>query len=179
MGINLYYHYQSQIRNADLIEFRGNSLLGSAVRARTKQSVNHTATVLEYQMVGGKDTRRYIGESLADGFNLHYLSDSIKNYDGEVYWSKLKMPDNSYLRVKLAEEILKIEGKPYGYTDIINLLFKRVKLDLNDRSPVCSAALQIALIKAGLLDKNYNDGHIMYPGEFNKTKIYYTPVRIY
>ena len=179
MGMNLYYQYQEQIKNADLIEFRANSILGSSIRAKTKQMVNHTSCALIYQMVGGEDVRRYIGESLSDGFNLHYLSDSIKNYDGEVYWSKLKMPDNSYLRIKLAEEILKIEGKSYGYTDIIELLFKKVKLDLNDKSPVCSAALQIALIKAGLLDKNYNDGHIMYPGEFDKTKIYYTPIRIY
>lgn len=175
-GLELYEQYRYQIQTADLLEFRANSLLGWAIRTKTKQNVNHTSGAILYQMVDGTQVRRYIGESLADGFHLHYLSEVLKNYDGEVYWLQLK-PEYDYHRVSIAEEAIKLEGKGYDYKDLFRLLVKRVNLDSG--RVFCSEAWHIALIKSGLLAENINRGEAFVPGEFGLTGLYRTPIRIY
>ena len=175
-GITLYNQYRDKIKTADIIEWQGNSLIGVAVRAKTDQNVQHTSGAILYQMVNGTEVRRYIGESNEKGFQLHYLSDVLKGYDGKVFWSRLKPEYDSY-RVRIAEEATKLEGRGYGFLDLFSLLVKPVRLDA--KSVICSEAWQIALINAGLLDKNFNDGNVLVPGQFGLTGLFYNPIRIY
>lgn len=173
MSLDFYKMYQSSIKTGDIIEFQGNSFLGRLIRKKTGQEVNHTTVV---DCMG--ENRRYIWEAIGNGFHPCYLSNKLKDYDGKVYWLQLKPIYDSH-RERIITKVISLEGRPYGYFDIIKLLFGKVKLDLNDPTPVCSAAIQISLIMSELLSKDYNDGYIMVPGEFGLTGLYFNRVRIY
>lgn len=177
LGMKLYNYYQLRIQTGDLIEWQANSLLGWLIRKKTGQNVNHTSGVVLYQMYKGTEVRRVIFEALSDGFKPHYLSDRLKDYDGRVYWYPLKPEFDYNVRIKLAEEAIKLEGRPYGYKDLIDNLFGSIKLD--DKQDICSEAWHIALIKSGLLDKNFNDGNSLVPGQFETTGLYLPAIRIY
>lgn len=174
--IDLYKRCRHLIKTADLIEWRAHTFLGWAIRKKTGAQVNHTSGALLYKLDCGNDVRRYIGESLAHGFELNYLSDQLKNYKGSVYLTRLK-PEYDALRGRIAQEALKLEGKGYGYRDLVSNLVGPVKL--NADRVICSEAWHIALIRAGLLDDTFNSGMSLVPGEFWKTNLYLAPIQIY
>lgn len=177
-GMDLYNRYRKFIKTADLIEWRSNTLLGRLIRAKTKQSVNHTSGAVIYTMVGTDTIRRYIGEALPEGFVLSYLSDRLKHFKGEVYWSKLKEEYSLDVRVAIAEEALKLEGTPYGYKDLIASLFNAVGTNYKN-GVICSEAWHIALVNVGLLQPFFNDSRCLVPGQFHLTGLYEESVRIY
>jgi hypothetical protein len=169
------------IKTGDIIEFAANSIVGRLIRAKTKQVVNHTATALWMQPISSCSVsdhvpdpvlRLYIGEAIANGYHLTYLSSILENYNGHVNWSILKNVDEPK-RNEVARRAFALEGRPYDYPSLIANLFRRVPVD--DSKPYCSEANQIALIKSGLLSETYNDGCGIRPGEFQLTGLYEQP----
>lgn len=155
------------IRTGDLIEWRTSSLLGAAIRRRTKQDVNHTSMALEYALIGCSDRRVCVCESLGRGTHPYFLSTRLCGFKGAVYWIRFKQEIH---RNQLAEEMLKLVGKPYGYWDLVESLFRHAKI--NDQHLVCSEAIQTALINCRLLDSDFNGGRILFPGQFHLTGLY-------
>lgn len=155
------------IQTGDLIEWHSDSLLGRLIRARTKQDVNHTSMALEYYLKDSDDRRVCVCEALGRGTHPYFLSTRIHSFKGIVYWTRFERDDS---RVKLAEEMLKLVGKPYGYWDIIKSLFHRP--DLRDDKLICSEALQLALINSHLITRDFNDGKVLFPGQFDLTGLY-------
>jgi len=176
MNMHLYNKYQIDFLTADLIEWRAESLLGYAIRACTKQNVNHTSGIILSSIVGSSIIRRDIWEADERGFHATHLSQAIKNYSGEVYWLQLKSEYN-WKRVQIAEIAQSLEGRPYDYWSLIKNIRRPVKL--SDRTIFCSEAWHIALLRAGLLSEDFNDGLALRPGEFGRTNLYKEPVLIY
>ena len=125
--------------------------------------------------VGG-DTRRYVAEATARGFVWTLLSDKIRHFDGIVYLNRLVSHYDTD-RALIARELLKLQGKKYGFGDLFRNLSGPVKLD--GKEVFCSEALQLALIRAKLIDDDFNDGLSLVPGEFQKTGLYLKPIKIH
>lgn len=176
MGTELYQKYQMRIRTGDLIEWAADTALGKAIRFFTKKIVNHTSVSMLLNVTGDDEIRRYIGEALGNGFHLNYLSSSLKNYKGSVYWSALKTNYDDK-RIVIAKEAFKLEGKPYDFMSLIRNAAGPVKMDSKD--VFCSEAFHIALVKAGLLPDTFNNGMALRPGEFGKTGLFEYPIKIY
>jgi len=187
-NIDLYLSYRSQIKPADLIEWRSNSFIGWAIRAKTGQNVNHTSGAKWMRSIPSPGSsacwrdRLYVGEAVADGMKLTYLSEALKIYDGEVYWVPMK-PELDRYRRDVIENAECLESRLYDYMSLLTNLVKRVKLDGN--KPYCSEAWHIAYQRAGLIPKSFSPtgnqddaGTGLRPGEFNKTGLFLNPIRI-
>jgi hypothetical protein len=175
-ALQKYEAVQPLLLTADLIEWSSKAPLGYAIRWVTKKNVNHTSGVIVMNLADTKYQRRYIGEALAKGFQLSYLSKRIKCYKGKVYWLRLKEEFDKYRKL-IALEALLLEGRPYGYKDLFKNISKPVKV--NAKQVICSESWQIPLIKIGLLSPDFNDGLALRPGEFGRTGLYHEPIEIY
>lgn len=190
MGIELYDKFRGLIKSGDLIEWRSNTAIGFAIRAVTKQRVNHTSGAIWLQPVeksyNHKQScapRLYVKEAIGRGFVATYLSHEISKFKGEVWWSALKR-EYENKRVDIVEEANRLEGIPYDYSSLLRNLWKRVKL--GTRTVYCSEAWQIALIRAGLLPHFFSPtgevedaGCGLRPGEFGATGLFKPPIRIF
>jgi hypothetical protein len=107
---------------------------------------------------------------------VRHLSDKLRGYDGEVYWSALK-PEYQNYRVPIAEAVMRLEGKKYGYVDLLRNLIRPVKI--NDETVFCSEAVHIALIDVKLVAPEFNNGFALVPGQFDLTGIYLPTIQIY
>jgi len=174
--MELYYKYQNQFKHGDLIEFASNSLIGKTIRFFTKKEVNHTSGVVLMSLVEDHEIRRYIWEADEEGFHSTYLSDVVKNYNGKVYWLQLKEEYDNY-RLQMIKEALTLDNKPYDYISLIRNALKPVRL--NSKNVFCSEAWHLALQKVGLLSTDFNNGYALRPGEFDRTCLYNSPIRIH
>lgn len=178
VGPFLYRQYRDKLQTSDLLEWRSESLLGTLIRARTGQKVNHTGAVFRYNLLDGdpEDIHRYTGEALGNGFDLNLLSRRLTDFNGEVYWLPLKSKYNGY-RSKIATHLIELEGVRYDYFSILKNIRRNVKID--NKRVFCSEAVHIALVKSGLLNSFFNGGKALVPGEFDKTELFEQPIRIY
>ena len=183
-----YKEFRYMIKTGDIIEFAANSLIGRLIRAKTKQAVNHTSIAIWMQPISScivrdmeidQTPRLYIGEAIANGFHLSYLSKVLESYDGKVAWSQLK-EWNEHTRLTVAKNALALEGRPYDYRSLFANLFGRVPVDAE--KPYCSEAVQIALVNSHLLGKLYSPtgkkehkGCGIRPGEFHDTGLFQQP----
>lgn len=157
-------------QTADLVEWKTNSYLGWWVRAISKAGMDHTSgVIIKYGEV------RLI-EAIGSKVIYSLLKARMRDYPGQVFLVKLK-PEYDDRRGDIAYELEKLESRPYGFTDLIRMLYGQ-KVKVNARQVICSEAIQVALIKAGLLPADYNNGKILWPGEFTKTGLYLEPWRI-
>lgn len=189
-GLITYKEFRTRIKAADLIEFSANSTLGYSIRKVTGKIVNHTTGVdwmhsVENAFHGNSSNRMrlYIGEAIDRGFVFNWLSYILENYDGSVYWIKLKDKYDNY-RLQIVERAHSLEGRPYDYKSLIRNLWMRVPLD--DKKPYCSEAWHIALRDVGLIaddfsptGKDKDKGCGLRPGEFGMTGLFEDPICIY
>ena len=188
-----YLMYRSMIKTGDLIEWASPAPIGRAIRAVTKKNVNHTSVAIWTQTVEKNHIsaehakqegpyRLYIGEAVSYGFALTFLSKALQSYKGQVYWSRLS-PKHEDSRLGIAKHAQDLEGRGYDYLSLIRNLWRRVPLDAT--RPYCSEAVHIALIRAGLLDREFSPTGDpkqarcgLRPGEFDRTGLFLPPIRI-
>jgi hypothetical protein len=188
--LSKYKETRKTILSGDLIEFAANSILGASIRAATGQNVNHSALAIwmrpgvtsQFSVRDESEARLYIIEAISNGVRLSFLSSTLKKYSGSVYRSRLSH-DHDKSRQRIVGEALKLEGQSYDYFSLVSNLWSRTKLDTNRL--FCSEAIQIALIRAGVLPIDYSptgeDKHRgcgIRPGEFGKTNLFYSPTKI-
>lgn len=175
--INLYSNYQLSLQTGDVIEWRSNTLLGWCIRGFTKQNVNHTSVVMKYELCGTTEMeRRYVSEATSKGVQLTFLSDKIKNHDGRCYLNRLKR-EYEASRIPLGIKLQELEGVPYDWGALFKNIFMRPLVDASELH--CMEALQVALIRCGLLQDDFNDGRGLVPGQLLLTGLYEDPILIY
>lgn len=163
------------IQTGDLIEWQSHHFIGWAIRKFTKKIVNHTSAVVVLQILGDMQERKYIYEADENGFHPAFLSSRLKAFKGKAYWVPLKPKFNNH-RVRIAKKLLSLDGKPYDYRSLFGNALRRQVLD--EKKLYCSEAVHMALVKACLLKRDFNDGFGLRPGEFLTTGLYDQPIRI-
>ena len=174
--MNLYQKHRHLIKSGDIMEWSARSLTGSIIRWKTGACVNHTSGALLYELVEGSEHRVCITHAVSKGVVPAFLSNEMNGYKGTIYLVRLKPEYDSY-RAAIAREMVRLEGKKYGFWDLFKNLGGPVRID--SKQIFCSEMLHIALIRAKLLSDDFNKGRALVPGQFGETGLYLPPVKIY
>ena len=163
-----YEDIRPEIKTGDVIAFSGNGLTSSVIKLVTRSDISHVGIVLSK----AEDGRIYIIEStsllttpdavtgeLHKGVQIQYLSDRIRDYDGEVYHvpliKNLKNPNDmiAWLIQKHEEQI------PYDTMQAIGSaldIFIRLHNEEDFSSLFCSELITKALQLGGVVPKSIN-----------------------
>lgn len=100
----MYDKIREELNTGDVITFSGKSHVSNGIKRFTDSDISHVGMVLKKGIVEGKK-RVFLIESTSlenlpdvftgqkfQGVQVQYLSDRIKDYDGQVYLRKLKKP---------------------------------------------------------------------------------------
>jgi hypothetical protein len=151
------------MKSGDLIEFGSSSYIGRAIKWFTKKDVNHSAFVFRIDSFVGLKDRVFVIEALGDGLEINALSSRIKEYDGMVYWLKLKDTYDSF-RDPMSSFAFMMEArgveKRYDYVSLFANMFGKVSMDA--KKFFCSEFYHAAMVYAGLT----TGGKALRPGEF-------------
>jgi len=140
--LTLYNQVKDKMQTGDPIQWRSNSVLGYGIRKVTAKDrrqyevdndidVNHTAGVIRLKEY--EEGRRFISESLEKGPELHYLSERLESFDGQVWWYPLTISNEQ--RTKWGSLALgcTVKAIKYGYWDIFKYaMFGPGKIDIDD-----------------------------------------------
>jgi hypothetical protein len=135
---------KGQMKTGDMLQWRSNSLLGWAIRLKTQGqrpqyekdhdiNVNHTCMVIRLAEYEGEERRRWTQEALEHGVVLNLLSRRLEQFDGSVYWYRLRPEFN---RTAIGQVALSLIGVPYDYGSILKQLIAKVSVDA--RNLFCS-----------------------------------------
>lgn len=165
--LTLYHHHKQNMMTGDLLLWRANSLLGLAIRHFSKAEVNHASLVMHFSQYEGDVHRRFTTEALSKGIILNLLSKQLEQYDGKVWWYRLKS-DWESRRAMIGTNAMKYIGTPYDYKSLFKNAFGRVSADA--RELFCS---EYCFVCYGL------NGTAPTPGDMPKLGIFWDPVLIY
>jgi hypothetical protein len=172
--LDLYCLHQAEINTGDIVEFRGNSLVGRAIRWVTGKDRNHSALVIRMPFAGCVE-RRFIVEAIATGLELHLLSSVLEKFDGAAWWSPLLATDEQRDSIAGWAMVQIAENRGYDYGSLFRQAVARVSLD--GRRYFCSEFVQAAMIKAAIVPEP-TDGKALRPGEFDKLGCFGAPVLV-
>lgn len=128
MDITEYDAIKDQMKTGDLLQWRSNSLLGAAIRWKTKSNVNHSSLIIRLAEYEGLERRRYTTEALEHGIVLNFLSRRLEQFDGEVWWYQLNDTWN-HARQEIGADALSMVGIPYDYKSLFYQLIGKVSAD--------------------------------------------------
>ena len=182
--LSTYLSLRDSIKTGDLIEFAGASLVSKAIRAVTKQDVNHSALVIAPPDFCGLKHRRILLESLANGIEPNYLSERIvqtHNEGGSVYWSPLldRFDSERVCVGTWAVDEYLLKKPKYDYGSLCAQLFSRVSADA--RRYFCSEWVEFCLRASPRLCQiveTLAGGKATRPGEFRRLGVFGDPVWI-
>ena len=173
--LELYSQYQSEINTGDIVEFRGNSLVGKMIRAITKKDRNHSALILRLPFSDCIE-RRFIVEAVATGLELHLLSGVLEKLNGAAWWSPLQATAEQRDRVAGWAMVQLAENRGYDYGSLFRQAVARVSMD--GRRYFCSEFVQAAMVQTKIVPVP-QDGRALRPGEFDRLGCFGPPVLIY
>lgn len=165
--LTLYKQHKQDMMTGDLLLWRAKSLLGAAIRFFSKAEVNHASLVMHFEQYEGGEHRRFTSEALERGIILNLLSKQLEQYDGQVWWYRLKS-DWESRRPMIGTTALKYIGTPYDYKSLFRNAFGRVNADA--RKLFCS---EYCFVCYGL------NGTAPTPGDMPSLGIFRDPVLIY
>lgn len=131
-NLKLYKKYRDLIKTGDLLQWRSNSLLGKAIRAKTSKdrrsyevwagiNVNHSSLAIRMIEESTGDLRIFTTEALEKGTIPAFMSKRLEAYDGSVWWYPLKGEwDES--RPVISRRAFDNLGVPYDYFAIAQQL---------------------------------------------------------
>jgi hypothetical protein len=154
------------MKTGDLLQWKSNSIIGAAIRWKTKSIVNHSSLVLKLIEYEGDEKRRFTTEALERGIILNYLSRRLEQFDGEVWWYPLK-DDQDNNRGRIGTIALSLIGIPYDYQSIFRQVFGSVSVDA--RRLFCSEYCYLAYGFSGIAPA---------PGDMPKLGIFKEPVKL-
>ena len=172
--LDRYLLHQAVIDTGDIVEFRGNSLVGRAIRWVTRKDRNHSALVIRYPFAGIVE-RRFVVEAVATGLELHLLSDVLEKLNGAAWWSRLLATDNQREAIASWAMVQIAENRGYDYGSLFRQAVARVSLD--GRRYFCSEFVQACLINTAIVPAP-PDGKALRPGEFDQLGCFGEPVLI-
>ncbi len=158
----LYQKYREQFKNGDILMFKGEGLLSSIIKWKTKSEYSHAGIVAWW------NDRLMVLEAIGKGVETRPISYALKHYHGSIDYFRskdeagIKDADRSKM-ISFAQEQL---GKEYAKRHLVKFFFKllfNAKLSKKDKSgPVskffCSQYVSAIYQKAGFdLKMNLSD----------------------
>jgi Permuted papain-like amidase enzyme, YaeF/YiiX, C92 family len=171
--LTTYNFLAPQMNTGDLIEWRSNSAIGSAIRFFTKKDVNHSSLVVRLPYEGC--SRRFVVEAIGSGLEFRLLSNQLENYHGSAWWYNLKNEPKKPL-AKMGEWALTevSKGIKYDFADLIKQAFGRVSLDA--QRWFCSEVVDACYIEHGIIQPDPDGARR--PGEFSNLGIFESKARL-
>jgi len=137
---------RDQMKTGDLLLWRSNSLLGSAIRFFSKGTVNHASILIRLSEYEGLERRVFTSEALEHGIVLNLMSKRMEEYDGDVWWYQLK-PEWNTERTKIGERAFQYLGVAYDYGSLFKNAICRVSAEASKL--FCSEYYYICLGQTG------------------------------
>lgn len=107
----------------DLLLFDGNDPISKAIKFFSKKSTNHAGVVIRFN----EPVWLAIAESDPETMAIK-LRNKLSDYNGHVYWYKLKKEYHKY-RKSLGAKALDYTGTKYDYWDVLKQIFKPAQPD--------------------------------------------------
>lgn len=173
-GLDLYNHHHQRMQTGDLVEFRGESIVGGLIRWVTGKPVNHSALVLRMPFEDCVE-RRFIIEAVESGLEFHLLSSVLRRFSGSAWWSPLKASAHQRERIAAWAMVQLSENNGYDYGSLFRQAVARVSLD--GRRYFCSEFVHTALISAEIIPPPV-DQKALRPGEFSQLGVFENPALV-
>ena len=173
-NLDRYYAVRHLIDTGDLLEWRGTSLVARGIRLFTGRDVNHSSLCVKMPY-GHDEPRRFMIEAEAKGLQFRLISKVLENYDGQVWWYKLKpeYDDKREAIGRWAFDCLSIDVG-YDYYSLFAQIVGRVSLD--GRRYFCSEFYDAMLAEFGIASPDPRGARR--PGDFESLGIFLGKVRI-
>jgi hypothetical protein len=127
MDLTTYNKIRDTLQTGDLIQWRSDTLLGSAIRYFSHGPVNHSGLVVRLDDFKGMSDRVWTLEAM-DGIELHRLSRRLKEFKGDVWIYPLK-DEYDNLRSLIACWAAEKEGTPYDFGSLFRNVLGKVNAD--------------------------------------------------
>jgi hypothetical protein len=128
-NLDKYLSIRGEMKSGDAIQWRGNSLLGWAIRLWSKE-VNHTSLVIDLSLYKEMGNRRWVLEAEAEGIDFNLLSLRLRHFDGEVWWLPIRPEFYKYRDIVAAWAFDK-KGTKYDYGSLFKNMFGKVSAEAN------------------------------------------------
>jgi hypothetical protein len=166
---NKYQRIRDKIKTGDLIAFSGKSLVANTIKSFTDSDISHVGIV--YRADGGR-VQLMESTSLSNqkdikhndyikGVQLHYLSERIEKYNGEVYLKRILKPIPNEKEMLEWLSVKHSKRTPYDYlqafgagVDTFDFIGLRNEPDFS--SLFCSEMVAKALQVGGVISEQVN-----------------------
>jgi len=167
-----YADVRSKMKPGDVIAFGGKGNFSEIIKWATRSGVSHVGVIMQSKMIVDGNVQpgffnQIIESTSLNGFSgvmISRLSDSVKRYDGEIWWLPLSTAAHKKLKFKkFFDWCLHQKGKPYDTPQAV-----KSALDTLDQVPViggatynvedfsrffCSELVAAALKKGGVIKR--------------------------
>jgi hypothetical protein len=152
--LDMYNAVKDRMKTGDILLWQSDSLLGSAIRWRTKSDVNHASMIIRMSEWEGLERRRFHTEAMERGVYPNLLSNRLEGCKGKVWWLPLKDSwDNK--RQLIGERLTDCWGKKYDYKSLLWQAIGKVSIDTQQL--FCSEVIDYAL---GFTGQAHNPGEL-------------------
>jgi uncharacterized protein YycO len=142
--LSFYATIRHKIGTGDIFECCGNYPVSRMIRFVTGYSTNHTGILIRFSEYDAD--RVYTTEALDGGFMPWPFSKRIAEYDGQIYWHRLK-PEYDRFRAGAARWTIRNWGKPYDHRAMLSnwrKIFRKLPEEIDDTMLYCSEAVFMA-----------------------------------
>jgi len=143
--LSKYQKIRGQIRDGDLLLWRGNGLVAKGIQRLGHQYHNHASFAFVFDKHYTK--RVMLFEALAHGVEPEFLSARLERHDGRCWWYQLAAKYEAY-RPAIYQAANHYGGTSYDYPGLIKNLFSYVFVDVERL--FCSEYVYASGIDAGL-----------------------------
>lgn len=190
-----YFLVRKAFRPGDPLFFAGEGIISSAIGVFTGSDISHIAAILGQKENGLQRWRLMeASEDSGEGFlggkvAKQLISEKIKKYDGEVYWSALREGFEIF-RPAIKKALKSFEGVPYDYDTLIaNIIPGHRDVDYDEM--ICSEMFECAILRAvprsfleryegnEAVDLMLDDpAQVLVPGEVWELPFFYPPIKL-
>lgn len=123
-----YSEARARMLSGDTILWKSKTLVGQLIRMFSRANVNHASTVITMRMLDMD--RVFIVEAMANGIELHSLSERIRKSTADAYWLPLKTKYSATkTRFGIRAWAVNRIDVGYDYSDLFKQMFSRVRPD--------------------------------------------------
>lgn len=99
--MNQYNKYRDKMKSGDIIAFSGKGPTSNLIKWKTNSHISHVGIIAETNVFGSNrvmmcesttlvDEPDAIDKTLTKGVQMHFLSQRIDGYNGDIYWHPLQ-----------------------------------------------------------------------------------------
>lgn len=116
-----YYDVRELVGSGDVFAFGGEGLFSNAIKIGTLSPVSHVGIVAQHDVVDGMHTNTLVESTSLDGaggVSASRLSTVIENYNGRVWWLRLREETTGLQNRRLQEYLRAQIGKEYDMDQV-------------------------------------------------------------